>query len=68
MNCEGNICNESEAFGCKVHHRIIHHELCFCGDEIGGNILTKGDRHHGRELLLVEKGTIAQRKVSTRNQ
>ena len=39
----------------------------FCGDEVGENISIKGDGHHGGELLLVEKGTIAQRKVSTRN-
>ena len=67
MNRDGNICPEHEAFGCKVHHKVIHPELCFCGDEVGGNISMKGDGHHGGELLLAEKGTIAQRKSSTRN-
>jgi len=67
MNRKGEICPEEEAFGCKVHHKIIHPELCFCGDEVGGNISMKGDGHHGGELLLAEKGTIAQRKASTRN-
>ena len=67
MNCEGNICHESEAFGYKVQHKIIHPKFCFCGDEIGGNILMKGDRHNGGELLLAEKGTIVQRKASASN-
>ena len=67
MNKDGEICLEEEAFGCKVHHKIIRPDLCFCGDEVGGNISMKGDGHHGGELLLAEKGTTAQRKTSTRN-
>ena len=67
MNRSGEECDESEAFGCKVHHKIIRPELCFCGDEVGGNISMKGDGHNGGELLLTERGKVPQRKASTRN-
>ena len=55
MNQNGEICSESEAFGYKVHHKILRPDLCFCGDEVGGNISMKGDGHNGGELLLKEK-------------
>ena len=67
MNRNGEVCTEEEAYGCKVHHVITRPELCFCGDEVGGNISMKGDGHNGGELLLTEKGKVPQRKASTRS-
>ena len=29
MNRNGEICSESEAFGCKVNHKILRPDLCF---------------------------------------
>ena len=43
MNRLGEICPEKEVFGCNVHHKITHPELCFYCDEVGGNISMKGD-------------------------
>ena len=67
MNRRGGECDESGSFGCKVHHKIIRPELCFCGDKVGGNILMKGDGHNGGELLITEKGKVPQRKAITQN-
>ena len=67
MDRKGNPCLEEEAHGCKVHHRIIRPDLCFCGDEVGGNISMKGDGYNGGEKLVGERGTISQQKTSTRN-
>ncbi len=65
MDRDGNTCIGEAAFGCKVHHKIVRPDLCFCGDEIGGNISIEGDGYYGGEKVLTEKGTIGQRKTST---
>ena len=67
MNRNGEVCTEEEAYGCKVHHMITRPELCFCGDEVGGNISMQGDGHNRGELLLTEKGKVPQRKASTQS-
>ena len=36
-------------------------------DELGGNIIQKGDGHVGGQLLMCEKGETPQIKFSTRN-
>ena len=55
MDHNGNICLEQEAFGCKVHHQIVRPDMCLCGDEVGTNILMKGDGHIGGALFVIEK-------------
>ena len=52
MDRDGKICLEDDAFGCKVHHKIVRPDMCICGDEVGGNISMKGDRseEHTSEL------------------
>ena len=67
MDRDGNTCTEEEAFGCKVHHKIVRHDLCFCGDEVRDNISMKRDGYNGGEKVLTETGTIGQRKTSTRS-
>ena len=67
MDCDGNICSEQEAYGCKVHHQIIIPDMCLCGDEVGGNISMKGDRQVGGELFVTEKGRVPERKVPTKS-
>ena len=67
MDRDDNTCTEEEAFGCKVYHKILRPDLCFCGDEVGGNISMKGDGYVGGEKVLTEKGTIGQRKTSNRS-
>ena len=43
MDSKGNICEEHEAFGCKVTHDIIHPDYAIVLDEVGGNTNQKGD-------------------------
>ena len=64
MDNDGNKCQESNALGCQVTHRLCHPELCFVGDEVGGNISMKGDGHVGGQKLCTEQGTIPYRKAS----
>ena len=58
MNWNGEICTKSEAYGWKVHHKILRPELCFCGDKVSGDVSMKGDSHNGGELLLTEEGKV----------
>ena len=67
MDRNGNVCSEEDAFGCKVHHKLLRPDMCVCGDEVGNNISMKGDGHAGGELLLTAKKSVGQRKCSTRN-
>ena len=67
MDHKGNVCPEEETHGCKVHHRVIRPDMCFCGDEVRGDISMKGDGYNGGEKLVGERGTICQQKTSTRN-
>ena len=62
MNRDGKECRESDAFGCKVTHDLIHPDWCLVGDEVGGNISMKGDGHAGGRLYLAAKGRVAYRK------
>ena len=62
MNRDGKECCESQAFGCKVTHDLIHPDWCIVGDEVGGNISMKGDGHAGGRLYLAAKGRVAYRK------
>ena len=52
------------AFGCKVTHDLIHPDWCIVDDEVGGNILMKGDGHVGGRLYLTANGKTASRKAS----
>ena len=67
MDADGRICRESEAFGCKVTHHLIHPDMCICGDEVGGNLCIKLDGHVGGELLLTAPGKVPQKKASSKN-
>ena len=62
-NKYGNDCEISEAFGCKMTHDLCHPDLCFVGDEVGGNINMTGDRHVGGQKFLTAKGTVPYKKV-----
>ena len=67
MDRYGNVCNEDDAFGCKVFHQLVRPDMCICGDEVGGNISMKGDGHAGGQLMLVERGQVPMKKISTNN-
>ena len=60
-------CHEVEAFGRKATHVITHPEMCIVGDEVGGNTDQKGDGHIGGEKYLVERGSVPQTRVSTKD-
>ena len=62
MDEKGQVCDESQAYGCKVTHDLIHPDWCLVGDEVGGNISMKGDGHAGGRLYLAPKGRVAYRK------
>ena len=64
---DGDICDEANAYGCKVTHEITHPEYCVVMDEVGGNINQTGDGDVGTEKYLCEKGRIPQEKVSKNN-
>ncbi len=64
MDSDGNECQESNALGCQVTHRLCHPELCFVGNKVGGNISMKGDGHVGGQKLCIEQGTIPYKKAS----
>jgi len=59
------ICDERNAYGCKVDHKLIRPDMCICGDEVGGSISMKGDGHVGGQLMLVGKGQVPMKKIST---
>ena len=67
MDRNGNVCSEEDAFGCKIHHKLLRPDMCVCGDEVGNNISMKSDGHAGGELLLTARKSVGQRKCSTRN-
>ena len=46
---------------------ITRPDICVCVDKVGGNTSQKCDGLMGGELLLTERGQIAQRKISTKN-
>ena len=64
---DGNVCDEKDAFGCKVTHQIIHPEYVIVFDELGGNTSQKGDGNVGGQLMLCERGKTPQLKISTRD-
>ena len=64
LNMNGEECSEAEALGCKVTHKLCHPELCFVGDEVGGNLSMKGDGHAGGQKFLTGTGTVPYRKCS----
>ena len=67
MDRDGNECSESNAYGCKVTHKLVQPDMCICGDEVGGNLSMKGDGNEGGKLLLGQRGCVAQEKSSMRN-
>ena len=62
-----NQCNEANAYGCKVTHKLIRPDMYICGDEVGGNLSMKGDGNEAWKLLLGERRYIAQEKASAQN-
>ena len=67
QDLNGNRCEESEAFGCKVTHTLTHPEMCIVMDEVGGNTSQKGDGHIGGELLVCGKGMVPQKRVNIKD-
>ena len=65
MDRYGRICDEKDSFGCKVFHKLVRPDMCICGDKFGGLISMKGDGHVGGELMLVEKGQVPMKKISS---
>ena len=68
MDLDCDTCTEEEAFGVQnAPYAVVRPDLCFCGDKVEGtNISMKGDGYNGGEIVLTEKGTIRQRKTSTK--
>ena len=48
---DGVECTEEKSFGRKVTHKLVHPELCFVGDKVGGNTNMVGNGHKGGENL-----------------
>ena len=49
----GNICDDSEAFRCKVTHDLIHSEMCVVGDKVGDNLNMSGGGYFGGGAVIV---------------
>ena len=64
MDRDGNVCEEKDAFGCKVTHKITHPEYVIVFYELGGNTSQKSDGNVGGQLMLCERGKIPQREIS----
>lgn len=64
IDSNGQVCDEQKAFGCQVTHELCYPDLCFVGDEVGGNLNMKGDGHCGGQKFLTGSGTVPYRKVS----
>ena len=67
MDRSGDKCEQSLLLGCKVTDQISIPDMCILGDEVGGNLCMKGDGHIGGSLFWVERGNVAQRKVSKKD-
>ena len=67
MDINGNIVEESEAFGCKVTHEVTCPKNCFVVDEVGSNTSMKSGGSVAGEKLLVTKGTEPQQRISTKD-
>lgn len=65
MNKDGEECSESESFGCQVNYKLTEPDMCFVGDEVGGNLPMKGDGHAGGQKFLTGTGTVPYRKCSS---
>ena len=63
----GNICNEDEAYGCKIFYELVRPDMCLCSDKVGANLSMKGDGHIGGKKLLTGNGKVPQVQASTRN-
>ena len=64
MDKDGTEVSESDAYDCKVTHKITRPDYCLVMDEIGGNISHKGDGHVDGELHMCERVTTPQHKIS----
>ncbi len=51
----------------KVFYLLVRPDMCICGDEVGGNLSMKEDGHAGGQLMLVERGQVPMKKISTSN-
>ena len=60
----GEECSEAEVLGCKLTHKLSHPELCFVGNEVGGNLLMKGDGHVGGQKFLTRLESFPTKSVS----
>jgi len=67
MDCEGNIVDKGSASGCQVTHAIVRPDYCIVADEIGNNISMKGGGHICGQMYLCAKGSISQKKASTKD-
>jgi len=56
-----------EAFGCKVIHRIKHHDTSFVSDESGGNSSQNRDSYICGTLYVYERNHIPQSKMSDKD-
>ena len=63
MNSDGEECQPTESFDCKVTHRIKYPDMCIVGHEVGGNSSQKGDGHIGGTLHLCERNFTPQSKT-----
>ena len=60
---KGAECDEKNAFGCKVIHRVTHPEKCLVMNEVGANIGQRGNGHVVGRLVLCAQGDVPQKKV-----
>ena len=48
----------------KTRYHLTHPQMCLVVDEVGSNILQRGDGHIGGQKYVCEIGTVPQNKVS----
>ena len=65
MDHHGKECQHNNALGCIVTNGLIHPELCFVGDEVGGIISMNSDGNAGGKKLCTEQGTTPYEKASS---
>ena len=65
MNKKGEtVKDESEAFGLKCTHKLIHPEYVMFVDEVGSNTNQKQDRNYGDEKRLARIGLTPKQMCS----
>ena len=67
QNKNGQVCDEEEAFGCKVTHRVTLSDMFLVMDEVGSDTSQKGGGAVGGEKIVCGRGTSPKEKCSSKS-